>query len=184
MKKKLKLKYSFLFFICFSLFGLLSCGSRKAPPTVVLRKTETIKEVEKDTIFKIEADSTYYKAFVECQNGKAVLVPSKTEPKTNKNKVETALKHRLNAPKVILNTSGLLQVDCITNEQELYKKWKEKQSIITIEKPVYIEKIVEVIKEKEYRWWQKMLFYTGLIFYLIIIITISLFKIYQLIKKR
>ena len=82
------------------LLALVSCASKKPSEPVIIETTKTIKEVVKDTVFTVKADSSYYKAYVDCRDGKPVI--TNTEIKSGFN---------LKAPKVNLK-NGLLQVNC------------------------------------------------------------------------
>lgn len=136
---------------CFLLIALalVSCISRKPSQPVVIENTKTITEVVKDTIYKIEADSSFYNAYVDCVNGIPVLITNEThklsKPKAGK---------YLNVPKVNLQ-NGLLTVNCEAKAQELFKQWREK----------YIsEKSKEsttVYVEKPLKWYQLILMWVG-----------------------
>ena len=127
-----------LFFVLIML--LVSCGSIK--PVVVKNETttkDTITETVHDTIFKIEKDSSYYQALLDCQDGKVVV----------KNVYQSEPGRTLKSPKVRLR-NNILQVDCEAKAQELFAKWKStyksKTSVITKEVPV----ITNVLT-----WWQQ-----------------------------
>ena len=127
-----------LFFVLIML--LVSCGSKK--PVVVKNETttkDTITETVHDTIFKIEKDSSYYQALLDCQDGKVVV----------KNVSQSEPGRTLKSPKVRLR-NNILQVDCEAKAQELFAKWKStyksKTSVITKEVPV----ITNVLT-----WWQQ-----------------------------
>lgn len=127
-----------LFFVLIML--LVSCGSKK--PVVVKNETttkDTITETVHDTIFKIEKDSSYYQALLDCQDGKVVV----------KNVYQSEPGRTLKSPKVRLE-NNILQVDCEAKAQELFANWKStyksKTSVITKEVPV----ITNVLT-----WWQQ-----------------------------
>lgn len=150
-----------LSFILFSLV-VVSCASRKPPEPVIIENTKTITEVVKDTIYKIEPDSSFYNAYVECVNGKPVLISNEDQGyfqekvKTEKLLKPTAGKY-LNIPKVNLQ-NGILTVNCETRAQEIFKQWKEKyisENKKEILPPVYIEKPLT--------WYQKSLMWIGAI---------------------
>ncbi|PIF44917.1 hypothetical protein CLU96_1916 [Chryseobacterium sp. 52] len=148
-----------LSFLVFSLV-LVSCASRKPPEPVIIENTKTITEVVKDTIYKIEADSSFYNAYVDCVNGKPVLMTNETQSlfqekvKTEKLPKSKAGKY-LEVPKVNLQ-NGVLTVNCETRAQELFKQWREKyisENTKEILPPVYIE--------KPFKWYQKALMWIG-----------------------
>jgi hypothetical protein len=124
MKKALAYWYGFLLILVF----MTSCKSQKP---VIIEKTKTVTETitERDTVFKIEKDSSFYKAFLECQDGKVVLKNPKSTSGNN-----------LKAPVVKLDEKGVLTVDCEKEIQELKAKLKDKQktTIETIEIPVEV----------------------------------------------
>ena len=143
---------------------MVSCSSRKPPEPVRIETTRTVTEVVKDTIYKVAADSTFYQAWIECQNGKPVL----KEPETVSQ--EPGAKNRepgngkaLQTPKVTLK-GNQLQVECYQRAQELFKTWKEKYTAEhqTTTVPAYIE--------KPFRWYHKALMYTGTVSLLLLAI--------------
>ena len=125
-----------LFFGCFVLFAMLlvtSCNSSK--PVVIKTKTETTKTVTEtvhDTVFKIEKDSSSYKALIECINGKP-KIKDVVHSKSGKN---------LKPPKVSLK-GNYIQVDCEVKAQELFAQWKSKfiQEINKTQTPVVVYKL-------------------------------------------
>lgn len=106
------LKHIVLLF--FSLVVLASCGSSKPATTENKTQTITVKETVHDTIFKIEKDSSSYRALLECQNGKVVIKEvSQAEPGRT-----------LKSPRVRLD-SNQLKVDCEARAQELLAHYKD-----------------------------------------------------------
>ena len=132
------------------LLALVSCASKKPAEPVIVETTKTIKEVVKDTVFTVKADSSYYKAYVDCRDGKPII--TNTQAKTGLN---------LKAPKVNLK-NGLLQVECKIDSSAVAFKYLQKY--ITVEKPkiVFVPKVE--YKEKPFRWYHKFLMWTGGIF--------------------
>lgn len=148
MKKILK-----LISICLALVFVVSCGSRKLekqvlPEPIVLTQTKEVKEIVRDTIFKIEKDSAYYKAYIDCKNGKPKLVNPKTQPGKN-----------LPPPKVDIDKEGNLTIRAETKAQELFKQWKEKHIKENIPKPIYVDKVV--YKDTPFTWYHKALMWLG-----------------------
>lgn len=151
-----------LFFVLIML--LVSCGSIK--PVVVKNETtttDTITETVHDTIFKIEKDSSYYQALLDCQDGKVVV----------KNVYQSEPGRTLKSPKVRLE-NNILQVDCEAKAQELFAKWKStyksKTSVITKEVPV----VTNILT-----WWQQ----TQIKLFRLFAIIILLLTIWLFIKK-
>ena len=132
---------------CFVLFAILaSCGSSK-PPIVTQKETiKTITETVRDTIFKIEKDSSYYNALLECQGGKVVI----------KEVVSAESGRTLKSPKVRLDNNQL-KIDCEARAQELlahYKNTHEKE-VQTIRIPYEVNKLT---------FWQQQQIYLFRIF--------------------
>ena len=140
---------TFISLFCF-LSALISCVSKKPAEPVIVETTKTITEVLKDTVFTVKADSSYYKAYVDCRDGKPVI--TNTEIKSGFNS---------KAPKVNLK-NGLLQVNCKIDSSAVAFKYLQKY--ITVEKPkIVVVPKVEYI-EKPFRWYHKFLMWTGGIF--------------------
>lgn len=157
MKKAIAYWYAFLLI----LLWMTSC--KTASPVAKEVTTKVITEKVHDTIFKIEKDSSYYQAYIECINGKPVL----TEPKT-----ETPGKS-LNKPKVNLD-GNKLTVECEKKAQELFAQWKSKHVV----EETIIEVPIEVVKPLT--WFQTTQIYCGRLLFIIIIIAI----VRWLIKKQ
>lgn len=105
-------------FICFVVLVFTLTGCKSSVGVIPKPSTETIKEVTitetiRDTVYGVKADSSFYKAYIECVNGKPVLKETKSNPGKN-----------LNAPKVDLHGNNL-NVNCKTEAYELFHKWKE-----------------------------------------------------------
>lgn len=115
--------------LLFALTFFTACKSSK--PTVLTEKyIETITETVHDTVFEIEADSSFYKALLECKNGKVVQKEVKNAT-PGKN---------LKAPKVTIR-DNVLMIDCHAEAQKLFAQWKSKEITKTTLKPtpIYIE---------------------------------------------
>lgn len=176
-----------IFSVIFSFFLLgclllTSCKSKLPEET----KTTYVKSVEtvKDTVFVVEKDSSFYQAYIDCANGKPVLVESfkdyqKLHPKTA---VAPLLLQKegkyLKKPKVKLSNNGLLTVNCEKEAQRLFATWKEKYTaeITETQKPIYID--------KELTTWQNIQLYTGKITLGLLGLTILAFLIRFLITKK
>jgi hypothetical protein len=122
------------FYVCFLFLvigTMVSCKSNSVPlSTKTEVNTITIKEVIKDSLFEIPKDSSYYKAWLDCYNGKVIL----------KGTPEVKAGNYLNPPKVSL-FNNQLKIDCTSEAQRLFVQWKEtyilesKQGEITIPVP-------------------------------------------------
>ena len=142
--------HTFISLLFVLLLALVSCASKKPSEPVIIETTKTIKEVVKDTVFTVKADSSYYKAYVDCRDGKPVI--TNTEIKSGFN---------LKAPKVNLK-NGLLQVNCKIDSSAVAFKYLQKY--ITVEKPKIVVVPKVEYKEKPFRWYHKFLMWTGGIF--------------------
>lgn len=143
MKKfKLKNLYVLLLF-CLLVTTLVACKSTSVVPPTTIETTNTVTKTEviRDTVFTIQKDSSYYKAYLECVNGKVVISP-RIKPESKKGK-------HLKPPKVNIK-DNIITVDCEAEAQKLFAQWKE----------TYINTVFETIREhpyiveKELSWWQ------------------------------
>ncbi|MDV3675128.1 hypothetical protein CMU30_02280 [Elizabethkingia anophelis] len=164
---KLFFKYFILLFVS---LALVSCVSRKPEKPVILTETKTIKETIRDTIFKVEADSSFYYAFVECRDGKPFINEGPYSAWEKNEKASPAIPvsksgKYLEKPKVSL-ADGLLQVGCEARAQELFAKWKE--TFISEQKPVPVPVPVIQYVDKPPSFFQRVLTYGGWAFYGII----------------
>jgi hypothetical protein len=165
---KIRSFLSFLFLFVVLVGTLTACKSTSVslPTKTEVTNTITTKEVVRDTIFETKKDSSYYKAWLDCQDGKVRIID---EPKTVKGKY-------LKPPKVIIK-DNYLSVDCEAEAQKLFAQWKDiykienTQSIIT--------NTVEV--ERQLTWWQSFQIWCGRIFIVIALFTVGkiIFKIYK-----
>ncbi|MNF51769.1 hypothetical protein D3C85_112970 [compost metagenome] len=144
-----------LFFVVLAT-TLVSCKSTSVVPPTTTEKTitTTIKEVIHDTIFQTEKDSSYYKAYLECVNGKVVITKDKKP-------VAKPGKH-LEPPKVNLQ-DNILTIDCKAEAQKMFAKWKD----------VYIKEHQQDIQKIPYpvplelSWWQYTQIILGRLFIVI-----------------
>lgn len=146
-------------FTCLAIVFLVSCGSRKPqamPEPIVLTETKEVKEIVRDTIFKIEKDSAFYKAYIDCKDG----VPKLVNPQSKGGK-------NLQPPQVDLDKNGNLTIKAETIAQELFKQWKEKYIKETKPKVVYVDKIE--YRDKPFEWYHTALMWLGGISLLILI---------------
>lgn len=152
-------------FLFFSVLVLVSCSSPKPVLSEDKTKTITIKETLHDTVFKIEKDSSSFKALLECQNGKVVL----------KNVTQAEPGRTLKSPRVRLENNKL-SVDCELKEQELYAFWKSQQVKEVEIKTVRITELTNVLT-----FWQKVQIWLGRIFLLVLFFYIGrpFFKFYR-----
>lgn len=146
-------------FLFFSVLVLVSCRSPKPVLSEEKVKTITLKEILHDTVFKIEKDSSSFRALLECQNGKVVL----------KNVTQAEPGRTLKSPKVRLENNKLL-IDCELKKQELYAFWKSQQVKEVEVKTVQTTKFVNYLT-----FWQKVQIWLGRILLLVLVYYIGKF---------
>lgn len=142
-------------FTCLAIVFLVSCGSRKPqamPEPIVLTEIKEVKEIVRDTIFKIEKDSAFYKAYIDCKDG----VPKLVNPQSKGGK-------NLQPPQVDLDKNGNLTIQVQTLAQELFKQWKEKHIKETKPKVVYVDKIE--YRDKPFEWYHTALMWDARCYY-------------------
>lgn len=121
----------------------VGCKCKKNTQQIFETRTETI--IQKDTVFRIRADTSQYIGNLTVKDAKIYLEEIKHT---------TGKETPLQKPRVKLQNNQLL-VDCYLDEQKLYAKWKEKHS--NSQKTI----IKEVAVAKPLTFWQKLLMYTG-----------------------
>ena len=146
--------------------SVVCCAGRKPHDPVIITNTKEITKVVKDTVFRIEADSSFYEAYIKCVNGKPVLQES---PETISNSFPG---RTLKKPKARIE-GNKLKVDCYKNQEELHKQWEEIYIKEHEQKPIYVPQNVYI--DKPLNWWQKTETWLGRIFLLIIVIGVSAF---------
>lgn len=162
---KIRSLLSFLFLFVVLVGTLTSCKSTSIslPTKTEVTNTITTKEVVHDTIFETKKDSSYYKAWLECQDGKVII---KDQAKTTKGKY-------LQPPKVIIK-DNYLKVDCEAEAQKLFAQWKDIYRTNNLQ--TTITKTVEV--ERKLTWWQSFQIWCGRIF-----LAIALFSVVKFLLK-
>lgn len=125
---------TFIFSIIFLTGALLltSCKSKPVPvetKETIIQKTETVK----DTVLVVEKDSSYYSAYIDCVNGKPVLVQSQNQISdfNTKNpgltaKAPKSVAGRSVKPPTVNLENGVLSVNCSKEAEKLFFQWKEK----------------------------------------------------------
>ena len=136
----------------FLLFAVVSCKSTMPTVTSQENTSKTVTKTVHDTIFKIEKDSSTYKAYLDCVNGKVSIVNPSIENKKGKN---------LSIPKVVIK-DNYITVDCQLKEQELYAKWKQTNTAETITK---VNTVVQEVNKLTF--WQEFQIYGFRIFAII-----------------
>ncbi|MEG3973458.1 hypothetical protein QT970_02415 [Microcoleus sp. herbarium8] len=164
----------------FVLLGtLIACKSKSVllPTTIESTKTITTKEVVRDTVFEIKKDSSYYKAWLECQDGK-VTINNGFKPIADNGFKPIAQKGTyLQPPKVIIK-DNILTVNCEVEAQKLFAQWKD---VYTIENAQsVITNTVEV--ERELTGWQNFQLWCGRIL-LLALLLLLLYYLALIFKK-
>lgn len=139
----LKNLLSVLFLFCLLVTTLSSCKSSSVvPPTTKETTTTTdVTTVVRDTAFEVPKDSSFYRAYIECVNGKPVI--------SQKTKVESKKGAYLQPPKVNLK-DNILTVDCTAEAQKLFAQWKD---VYTKENKSTVEKVPYPVPAN-LSWWQ------------------------------
>lgn len=156
----------------FSVVTLTACKgvSVVPPPSEQTVVTERITETLRDTVFKIQPDTSYYKAWLRCVNGKVEL----STPQLKKGK-------NLNPPEVQLK-DNLLTINCHTEAQQLFAQWKER--FIKQHKEHTITQYIPL--DKPPSGWQMFQIWCGRIFLALLLLALMAwrFPIYKLIPKN
>lgn len=170
-----------LFLLSFFLFSglLLSCKSN-APLTENKEKIITIKEIVKDTVLKIEKDSSYYAAYIDCVNGKPVIRELQKPLPSDKDTGQSKKGKNLDIPNVKID-GNILKVSCYQEARDLFFKWKE-QYIKEFEKETKIPP--PVIIERNFSWWEMTQLWIGRIVLFITGISLILWAIKKYFKYK
>ncbi|WGQ12982.1 hypothetical protein [Sphingobacterium faecium] len=153
----------------------IGCKSKQAitiPSTKTVEVEKLVTKTVRDTVIEVEADSSYYRAWIECVNNKPVL----------KNPISIAGKNQLQAPKVKLDDLGQLMVDCQTENLELHARIEELVTELNTKETQY----VNVPVERELTFFQKVFINLGKIFGVILLgfVGYGAFKLYKKIYGR
>lgn len=136
-----------LFGLFLALFCLIGCKTLKEPPKETEKETiiKTITETQRDTIVQIKADSSYYQAWIECQDGKPKIIKPP----------QTQAGEHLKPPLVNLSDNGKLEVKCEDIQRQLNITLKEKQVLEErLKEKTIIPPPIEV--EKPLTFWQEL----------------------------
>lgn len=159
---------------------LLSCKSNAPLAENKTEKIITVKEIVKDTVLKVEKDSSFYQAYIDCVNGKPVI---KTTPKGLQGKgiqPETKKGNHLKPPNVAID-GNTLKVSCYQEAQELFFRWKE-QYIKEFERET--KTVPPVTIERKFTWWETTQIWTGKIVIFLSGIVLIVWAIKQYFKIR
>lgn len=106
--------YTVFLLLTLLVFSLASCGS-KAPVVETKEVVREVKEIVRDTEFVAQKDSSFYRAYLDCINGKPII----------KQVIDASPGKTLNKPKVSIE-DNVLKVDCTKEAEKLFFEWKEK----------------------------------------------------------
>lgn len=121
----------------------VACRSGKeAVSPRVEQSIQTVKIFQRDTVLTTEADSSFYKAWIECRDGKAVINPEGQLTRAGK---------YLSKPEVRIRENQL-EVDCEAQARQLFRTWQ--QTYITEQKHSVITAAPEQIEKKLSSWQQ------------------------------
>jgi hypothetical protein len=138
-----------------SILMLFSCKTKHIvqPSQIITNSVEKIvTKIERDTKFIVEADSSYYRAWIECVNNKPVL----------RNPTSQSGKSNLQAPKVSLDDKGQLDVACATENLEL--KARIHELVTELNNTTSTTEYIPVEVEKELTFFQNLFIKLGKIF--------------------
>ncbi|OWP80262.1 hypothetical protein BWK63_12025 [Flavobacterium covae] len=151
------------------LVGIMGACKSSLAPTVTSQTNDTIIKVQtlRDTIIKTKQDSSFYKALLECQNGKVVI----NRP------ISVTPGEILKIPGVELQ-DNYLTVKCKVASQEVCVQLKEKHT----QRIKTVLKIKTQYVPRELTWWQTTQInmgrvFIGLVLLILIITFLRLLKI-------
>ena len=163
--KNLKLKnWLFLILVVFLVGTLGACKSTSVLPTAKteVNKTVTIKEVLHDTVFTVQRDSSFYKAYLECKDGKVI------SPLTPEGGIRSGKGKYLRVPKVTIK-NGVLEVNCYAEAQKLLAQWKDTYKTEITQST----KTIPVLVERQLTGWQSTQIWCGRIFLLLLLLIVG-----------
>ncbi len=150
--------------VCAMVFLMWSCATSKVKPQIekeTITKIEVV-EVPRDTIINVPADSSLYRALIECQNGKPVIIDT----------VREIIKGKYIQPPKISIDSNVISVVSKAEAQRLFFEWKEKYIKENTQTSEVTTEIKEV--EKPLSWWQLLWLNLGRIVGLCVIVYVLL----------
>lgn len=162
-----------LIYLAVGVIALAGCATKQiVQPAKIITNTveKVVTKNTRDTTFIVEADSSFYKAWIECRDGKPIL----------KNPTATKGNGNLNAPQVKLNELGELIAECSTENLELKARINELTTEIANTSATVEYVPVEVVKELTF--YQKLLINLGKVFGSILIGLIG-YAAFKLVKK-
>ncbi len=165
--KNIKKRFLIIGLFCLCFVALLACrsasnGYKELPPSIVTKDSSSTTITYRDTLLIIESDSSWYRAYVDCKNGKPVL----QKPRSKSGE-------RVKAPQVQLN-DNVLSVDCESEKQELKAQIKELESKLI----KTTEKTIPILTERSKSTWEKFIQTSGYALWLLVLLVAAayLFK--------
>lgn len=162
--------------IAIALIGVLlfaGCRTKQiVQPSKIVTNTieKTVTVNTRDTVFKVESDSSFYQAWIECRDGKPVL----------RNPTSTAGKDQLKPPKVKLSDDGQLDVECATENLEL--KARINDLITELNSISSTVEHIPVEVEKELTFLQSLFINLGKLFGALLLVAVG-YGVFKLVLK-
>lgn len=124
------------------------CPQRCLPETQIVEKTVTVRIVERDSLVSTQPDSSYAQFHLKVdESGTITADPI--------NKVSG---RKLQPPKLTVDKNNTLSVDCISEAEQLFLKWKE---IYTDSVSKTVIQLPPKLIEKELSNWQIVQMWCG-----------------------
>jgi hypothetical protein len=143
-------------YLLIMLLFLVSCHTTKTTPQNIVVSAHTTKEIVRDTIYLLKADTSTYTASLKVDTNGKIKIESILNSDSGK---------YVKVPKVKIKNNKL-QVDCYAEAQALYKQWIEKHQFDT-----KVETKIRTVKiEKPYPWYVTVQLWISRLFLLIAII--------------
>lgn len=155
MKLKHFTSFLFLLLLLGTVAGCKSVGQSLPPVTEDTDKQITITEKVHDTVFVTQKDSSFYKAYIECVNGRPEIV--NPQKRTG---------HTILTPPNVQIKGNTLNVDCYAKAQELLAQWKSKEVDRITKKTIK----VPIPVEKQNTNWEKFYMFLGRISFWVLIL--------------
>ena len=151
-----------------AILSMQSCCHKLYPhSSEVTEKTETVKEILRDTVIMVQPDSSILQALIQCDStGRARLQEIKALKESVRLQQTISIEPE---PQPLKST--VITVKATVDSMGIYLKYKDRyketSEIREVEK--VIEKEVNLLK-----WWQKLLITLGIIFICLTILKISM----------
>jgi hypothetical protein len=146
------------FYLLTLLLFLVSCHTTKTTPQNIVVSAHTTKEIVRDTVYLVKADTSSYTASLKVDSNGRIKID---------NILNTDSGKYVKVPKVKIKNNKL-QVDCYAEAQALYKQWIEQHQFDT-----KIETKIRTIKvDKPYPWYVIIQLWIARIILLIAIISL------------